>query len=103
MGNWKSTQKSPETQSIVGHNQHDYHTHNNGGSGQHIGVGEAKILSNNLNRLVQQEDKNVVGFVKSEGKAGPSQGSDKKDMRIGFDRKDTSAPLAVTIDSISML
>lgn len=103
MGNTKSSQESPETQSIIGHSQHGYHTHNAGGSGQHFYTKEAKILSNNLNRLVQQDDKDVLGVDKSEGSTVPNQGSDKKDLRIGFDWKDTSAPLAVTIDSISML
>lgn len=102
MGNNKSSQEAPETQSIVGHNQQDYRTQNTGGSsGQHYYMREPKIFSNNLNRLIQQQDEDVFGVVKSEGKAGPSQGSDSRDLRIAFDRKDISAPIAVTIDSIS--
>lgn len=99
MGNWTSTQEPPETQSIVGHGQHDYHTQGDGGRGQHIPKEEAKILSNNLNRYVLQEDVNVLGVFNSEGKAGP----DRRDLRIAYDRKDTSSPLAVTLDSISTL
>lgn len=104
MGNrTSSTQEPPETESIIGHTQQHYHTQNTGGSGQHLYMNEAKVFSNNLNRLIQQQDEDDLGVLKSEGKAGPSQGSDKRDLRIGFDRKDISAPLAVTIDSISML
>lgn len=105
MGNRKSTQEPPETQSIVEHSQHDYHTQSGGGRGQHFHREEAKILSNNLNRFVQQEDVNVLDVVNSERKAGLGLGlgPDKENLRIVYDRKDTSSPLAVTIDSISML
>lgn len=96
-------QEPPETQSIVGHGQQDYHTQGDGGRGQHTLKEEPKILSNNLNRYVLQEDMNVLGVVNSEGKAGPGLGSDRRDLRIAYDRKDTSSALAVTLDNISTL
>lgn len=102
MGNSKSTQESPESQSITSHHHYDYHTHTDGNTGRGARLEEAKILSNNLNRFYQQED-NVLGVVESEGKVDPNHRPDQRDLTIGFDRKDTSPPLSGTIGSISML
>lgn len=103
MGNRQSAQGSVETQNIISHCQHHYNTHTNGQSEQHIYVEETRILTNNLNRHINTEDNKFHHVVKREGDAASSLDLNKKSLKIFFDRKDTSAPLALTLDNISML
>lgn len=103
MGNRQSAQEPVETESIITHSQHHYNTHTNGQSEQYIYVKETRILTNNLNRHLISEDNKVHRVVKCEGDAASRRDSNKKSLRISFDRKDTSAPLALTLDNISTL
>ena len=103
MGNRQSTQEPVETQSIITHSQHHYNTHTTGQSEQYIYVKETRIVTNNLNRHYNPEHSKVHRVVKCEGDAASGRDSNKKSLRISLDRKDTSAPLALTLDNISTL
>ena len=102
MGNRQSSQEPVETQSIIIHDHQHYNTQVNERSEQQIYVEETRILSNNLNRHINPEDHRVYRVVKYE-EAASSRDPNKKSLRIFFDRTDSSAPLALTLDNISML
>lgn len=102
MGSKQSVEKPIESQSIITHSQQHYNTNTNEQSEQHSLVAEARILSNNLSRHIDPEDDEVYNVANYQG-AASSQDPNKKSLKISFDRRDTSAPLALTLDNISML
>ncbi|MPC47450.1 Secretory carrier-associated membrane protein 3 [Portunus trituberculatus] len=100
MGSKQSVEKPIESQSIITHSQQHYNTNTDEQSEQHFPLAEARILSNNLSRHIDPEDDQVYRVANYRG-AASSQDSIQKSLKISFDRRDTSAPLALTLDNIT--
>ncbi|KAK8727196.1 hypothetical protein OTU49_009745 [Cherax quadricarinatus] len=106
MGN-KLSQESRfhlESLSIVKHIHQQYYTDSEGRNHKQVCIiQETRILKGNAKDSIYNKEKEGCHTSVTAGNVCTHQPSAKRDLRISFNRKDLSAPLAVTVDSISTI
>ncbi|XP_069957293.1 secretory carrier-associated membrane protein 5A isoform X4 [Cherax quadricarinatus] len=104
MGN-KLSQESRfhlESLSIVKHIHQQYYTDSEGRNHKQVCIiQETRILKGNAKDSIYNKEKEGCHTSVTAGNVCTHQPSAKRDLRISFNRKDLSAPLAVTVDSIT--
>lgn len=98
MGNKISARK--EEKSIVQTSQKQYNTNGGGDSIKHIKVvKQTEVVDDKSMKTIYREE--TEEWQESHGKNGANRTSHKKALRISFNRKDMSTPLAQTVESVS--